>query len=389
MKSGLNDEQKYSTWQQMHADETEKFMQEQQKKTMAMMDDFRNNSKVNPNAYWDNQSTGQKVGNALSLVMSGFFGGMAGQKNMASDVISQGIKDNIDAQVHNIQTKRQAIDDQNNMVAQYMKNGLDLQEAKHASMATQQQMVKDRLGMNASQFAGDNAKNAAMLEGSKRDQETATALSNAQTATANRAKEYQDMKYQRLNENWTLQNRQGLISALQGGGPIDISNPEVAAHAVRLPNGNYTLAARPEDAAKGRDIVTAGTSYQNALKDVHSAASKYTDWLSAVNYPGTKSDVAKQAYLASVNRAKAAAHVYYKVKTAGKEGEGGETPASLLDELSGAGRIGGSKAVHDRDLAQLSKLIDDQTEDIADQLRSNNIRMPAKVNKEKRTPVGG
>jgi hypothetical protein len=326
------------------------------------------------------------VGSAMALILGGIGGGITGQKNAAQEIIDTKIKQNIDAQVHNIQTKRSAIEDESNLVAQYMKNGFDISQAKAAAVNTQREMVKDQLLANAAGFAGQEAKNNAMLSIAKAQGAYAKTDSDFKTATLNRAATAQTMQFNALNEGYELQGRQALQQALAGG-RADLSNPMLAPYVVTLPDGSKTIAARPEDAAKGREIVSSGLQYSNALQRVAEATKK----ASAFSLPGTQANANNKELEDALAQSKAVAHNYYKVKAGGKEGGGDEggfgAEPKLLDTLAGSGPVNPLQKADT--IARIKKHNDDLLEDMRDQLRANNVRVGPRVNKELRKPVGG
>ncbi len=62
------------------------------------------NTQINPNHFWDNQSTGSKIGMLAGMIVSGFGAG-AGQGNMAMNIINKAIDQDIAAQKDNLGTK--------------------------------------------------------------------------------------------------------------------------------------------------------------------------------------------------------------------------------------------------------------------------------------------
>lgn len=59
------------------------------------------NTQIDPNRYWDNKSTGSKIGMLAGMIISGFGAG-AGQGNMAMDILNKNIENDIDAQKTNL-----------------------------------------------------------------------------------------------------------------------------------------------------------------------------------------------------------------------------------------------------------------------------------------------
>jgi hypothetical protein len=378
LNSGIDDQQKRLQWQDLHQQEMKDFVDQHTQKLNGLMQDFRATAKVNPNAYWDNQSTGQKIGNVLAIILSGLGGGGVGsQKNAAQEVIDNGVKNNIAAQMENIKNKKSAIDDENNLVAQYMKNGMDINQAASAAAATQKLMIHDKLDANAAGFARPQAMaNAQQFKG-EHQASLATDLNGFKNSTVSRAVQLGDLDMKKKEFGLQMENREGLRRALQGGA-IDDTNPEIAAHLVSLPNGRKVIAARPEDAEKGRGIVQAGVAYDNALSRVAETAQK----AGANPFSGAadENDLA-------VNEAKAAARTYFKVKgSGGKEGgdEASGLPADLLTSLAGGGHTDPIRKA--KTLARIHQLQADHRADMQAQLRANNIRLPVEP---QFSPLGG
>lgn len=108
-------------------------------------DDLAHNSTIDPNQYLKHVGIGQTIGTAFAQILGGMGAGVLHQSNAATDFVNNQIKNNIEAQAENIKSKRAGINDQYNLVAQFMKNGLDMDEARAAAYKATASMYANKI----------------------------------------------------------------------------------------------------------------------------------------------------------------------------------------------------------------------------------------------------
>jgi hypothetical protein len=125
-----------------------------------------NQMRVDPNRYWNNQSTGQKILAAIGMALGAYSQSLTGSRNVAMDVINQQIE--IDIQEQRDQRKL-AVDEVNALRADYWRsvnNKLDTmrfqsldnaRKAQIANMKNQIQMRSQEFSQQAQQLAQQRA----------------------------------------------------------------------------------------------------------------------------------------------------------------------------------------------------------------------------------------
>ena len=100
--------------------------------SLSAVDDLAKN-KINPEQFWGDRTTGQKVVAAFALALGGIGQGlMHTGSNAALDVLNTQIKNNIDAQEKNYEMKKGQVSMKDNLFAQQMNIYKDTQSAKDA-----------------------------------------------------------------------------------------------------------------------------------------------------------------------------------------------------------------------------------------------------------------
>ncbi len=108
-------------------------------------------SKIDPNRYWENKSTGGKISAAIGIALAGIGGGMGGQGgNMALDVINKAIDRDIDAQKANLSNKNSLLS-KNLEMTHNLESAVAMTRADHLAIAAAQ--VAKIAGTNAGPLA--------------------------------------------------------------------------------------------------------------------------------------------------------------------------------------------------------------------------------------------
>lgn len=109
---------------------------------------------LDPNRFWHSKSTGNQIGSALALIISGAGAGMSGQQNLAHQVIDKAIERDVEAQRN----------DKENKQSLYAKNLQQLGDARLAMQATiaqSQDIAAAKLAQTAGTFQGPAAQASA------------------------------------------------------------------------------------------------------------------------------------------------------------------------------------------------------------------------------------
>jgi hypothetical protein len=139
--------------------------------------------KVDPNAYWTDQSSAQQAATVLGVVLGAFTEGWTGGKvrNAALGIVQKSIDRNIAAQVRNLQSERADLASQRGIVSYlYGKLG-DIDRSQQMARVMMNDWVDTSLRKAEQQYAGDiRANRAAML----REQNQANSNMNLMKLTA-------------------------------------------------------------------------------------------------------------------------------------------------------------------------------------------------------------
>lgn len=102
---------------QKNMDEQQKYLEAQNQKLTQYQNQYDELSKsvasgkIDPNKYWHDKSTGQKIGAAVAIMLGGIGSGLTGGPNQALNVIQKGIENDIAAQKENLGNKRSLLSD--------------------------------------------------------------------------------------------------------------------------------------------------------------------------------------------------------------------------------------------------------------------------------------
>lgn len=123
------------------------------KKQQSAIDQF-SEEKVDPNRYWGNMSTFNKVGSLISIALSGAMSG--GGTNRAMDLITKAIDRDINTQKDNLAIKKQGMDMRDNFLSKINSRVSSEAQAEQLTRAYMLDQVKSRVEMASVQ--GDAAK---------------------------------------------------------------------------------------------------------------------------------------------------------------------------------------------------------------------------------------
>lgn len=179
--------------------------------------------KVNPNHYFENMGTGNKIAAAIGLALGGFSSGATGGENLALKTINQAIANDIDAQKSNIEGKK-------NLISLNFQKTNNMMAAEQMTFAQMAAVAKGKVDSLMAQNLSPEAKQKA----AQMSIEIGKAITES---NANSAK---------------LLATQASAMAFQGGeksaqemNAIVAANPELAKHVVNSGENKKLMAADP------------------------------------------------------------------------------------------------------------------------------------------------
>lgn len=209
------------------------------------------NSKIDPNRFWANKSTGDKVFAVLAQALGGFAAGYTHTDNQVAKTYQQLVDRDIETQKANIEQKGKAAGMFGELVKQYQAAGLSQQEAiDRASQTFKEKFALESTNL-ANQMAGETGKQhwlATQAENfkdlattrSKLDAERA-ATTASQSAAANAALQRREGEYQFAKEKYIdktygvanpLQNKDLFVPGVAGAPGQYAPNKELAQKAI-------------------------------------------------------------------------------------------------------------------------------------------------------------
>jgi hypothetical protein len=146
-KQGI--EQAYQAHQVKRAQERKQYVADLSRKREAAQDRFML-MEVDPENYWQSQSTGSKITKGIGMLLSGIGSGMqGGGENLALKQINQAIADDIAAQRDNIRTAREGVSVLDGALANYRQEFDDDSLAEQAAYMTSLRIVDQEIGQLA------------------------------------------------------------------------------------------------------------------------------------------------------------------------------------------------------------------------------------------------
>lgn len=153
---GSDQQQVYSEQAQKAKSDAE-YMQATQAKSQQEREHFIRdvqNGFIDPKQLMNNMGTGQKVGTALSILISGLGAGAAGTSNMAMDFLNKQIENNIEAQKANLGAK-------NNLLSNNLENFKNMNDAVKMTHIMYNDMYAHQIDQMKSKSMGPQAQAAA------------------------------------------------------------------------------------------------------------------------------------------------------------------------------------------------------------------------------------
>ena len=117
-------------------------------------------TKISPDNYWANKSTGQKIGIGIAMIM-GAFGAAKTGVNSAADVINKAIDQDLDTQKANYAAKKGAVGEMDSAYSKLHGVYKDELAATSAAKAELLNQAMIKIQSNAARFKGDTATAAA------------------------------------------------------------------------------------------------------------------------------------------------------------------------------------------------------------------------------------
>jgi hypothetical protein len=111
-------------------------------------------AKIDPQGWWHNKNTGQKVLTAIGMLFAGAGGGVAGHPEAASNLINKFIDNDIEAQKADINNK-------NTLLGKYMEMYNSVPQAENAARLTLGSAIEGQINQQASKLGSQNAQLAA------------------------------------------------------------------------------------------------------------------------------------------------------------------------------------------------------------------------------------
>jgi hypothetical protein len=242
---------------QKHEQERQSYVQQQMQKYNQMSEEVRT-AKIDPNHYWADKSTGDRIMAGIGIMLGALSQGMTGAKeNPGLVVIQNAINRDIDAQKANLSQKNTTLNQQGSLLSMARERFHDERTAEAAARA----------------MALDNAK-------MKLDQIAARYDSPILQANAKKMSAELDAQKQQLMMSIQTQlTQQAALHQLSSGGGGQV-NPEMLPkeakeRVVTLPGGKQALAADPETARKVRDFTSKDEAFQKDLDDLIGFAKKH------------------------------------------------------------------------------------------------------------------
>lgn len=115
-------------------------------------------TKIDPERFWKNKSTGQKIAASIALALGAFGAGLTGQKNTAAEIINNAINADIDAQESDLVSKQRAGTLVSNQLNTAMKRFGDIGLSKSALRAASIQRLQNQIEQKKATFLGEREK---------------------------------------------------------------------------------------------------------------------------------------------------------------------------------------------------------------------------------------
>lgn len=221
------------------------------------------NSEIDPNRLYHNMSTGQRLGTAFAMILSGIGSGMTmgRQQNLAVEAMNKAIDQDIDAQKANLGKKQ-------SLLNYYVSQGHDIQSAAQLAKAdardaaaAQLQMVGTKfMGQRALDVAGANIATLHKQAALERQQAFSQGLDNTLKAYQV-AQVKQQMQMAPMLRQVTTAAENGAVIPAEGAALLDPKRR------VKVPGG-WTLANTEKDRDEVAEINQTLSAMRSAIKTV-------------------------------------------------------------------------------------------------------------------------
>lgn len=134
-------------------------LQQRQDQADQMFKDLQT-QKIDPNHFWAERSTGQKIGAAISIMLGGLGAGLARTTNQATTILNDRINQDIQAQKDNVNQK-------NNVFAHYLGQTKDIMAAQQLTRADLLEVSAAQLQAAASKYGSKQVTDGATMEVAK------------------------------------------------------------------------------------------------------------------------------------------------------------------------------------------------------------------------------
>lgn len=104
-------------------------------------------SKIDPQQFFHNMGTGQKIGTALALVLGGVGSGLTGGPNIAHEMLKDAVNKDIESQKINLGKKE-------SLLGRNLEKYRDMTLAQHATTAQLNSIIQGKLAQTAAKFGG-------------------------------------------------------------------------------------------------------------------------------------------------------------------------------------------------------------------------------------------
>lgn len=216
-------------------------LDEQQKKVDMATAEYMQ-GKVDPDRFWANKSTGQRIGMAVSLFLSGINGSQAG-----AQILNNAIDRDLDAQKADLAKLKSNVDISRNLLGDMMDRFGDERQAMAAAKLTQIQMAELQVKQQLAKAQGTKAYGE-MLQG----------LGKLETMKMEAAKKFQMASMLNPQVQQSIEFDRAYFSLPE----------EYQKKAVKLPGNKLGIAISDESAKKVREKLPSIDSLQNILNSI-------------------------------------------------------------------------------------------------------------------------
>lgn len=147
--------------------QSQKMIQEQMDNLKAVTDEVQQGAKINPDKFWEDKTTGQKVGAAIAIAMGALGGALQGTgRNSALDIINNAIDRDISAQEKNYLSKKDSLAASQSLLGQYERRMDNIEASRQLAKRDQLLIAEMKLNETLAGVSGKEAQaKGLMLKG--------------------------------------------------------------------------------------------------------------------------------------------------------------------------------------------------------------------------------